>query len=109
MKKVMGLNPGYLLKSSLLYYRSTLTDSEQFWNDRFDEALDTWRESGILDDNEKPSDDVDATVNFDPTAKINVYPDETANESILQTASFVEEHLKSLCKLEWVIRSQLTL
>jgi len=39
---------------------------------------------------------VDATVNFDPTAKINVYPDETANESILQTASFVEEHLKSL-------------
>ena len=50
------------------------------------------------------SDDVDATVNFyptanfDPTAKINVYPDETANESILQTASFVEEHLKSLCK-----------
>ena len=86
------------------YNRSTLTDSEQFWNDRFDEALDTWRESGILDDNEKPSDDVDATVNFyptanfDPTAKINVYPDETANESILQTASFVEEHLKSLCK-----------
>jgi len=75
---------------------STLTDSEQFWNDRFDEALDTWRENGILDDNEKPSDDVDATVNFDPTAKINVYPDETANESILQTASFVEEHLKSL-------------
>ena len=41
---------------------------------------------------------MDATVNFDPTAKINVYPDETANESILQTASFVEEHLKSLCK-----------
>ena len=36
------------------YFRSTLTDSEQFWNDRFDEALDAWRENGILDDNEKP-------------------------------------------------------
>ena len=77
-----------------------MTDSEQFWNDRFDEALEAWREQGILNDEPaQPSDDLDATVNFNPNAKVNIYPEETANESLLQTATFVEAHLKSLCKL----------
>jgi len=76
---------------------SVLTDSEQFWNDRFDEALEAWREQGILNDEPaQPSDDLDATVNFNPNAKVNIYPEETANESLLQTATFVEAHLKSL-------------
>ena len=83
-----------------LNFRSVLTSSEQFWNDRFDEALEAWREQGVLNDEPaEPSDDLDATVNFNPNAKVNLYPDETANESLLQTATFVEAHLKSLCKL----------
>lgn len=79
-----------------------MTDSEKFWNDRFHEALEAWREKGVFDDTSQdatPStDDLDATANFDPNAKVIVYPEEVANESILQTASFVEKHLSSLSK-----------
>merc|ERR1712223_185847 len=76
---------------------SFLTDSEQFWSDQFDEALDSWREQGVLDvPSESQTYDKDATINFDPNSKVDVYPDETANESLLQAASFVEQHLKSL-------------
>ena len=76
-----------------------MTDSEQFWNDRFDEALEAWRDQGVFDDESQvPSDDPNATVNFDPHAKEIVYPNETLNDSVLQAATFVEEHIKSLCK-----------
>ena len=75
-----------------------MTESEQFWNDRFHEALESWRANGILDDKEPcpSSGDLDSTANFDPGAKINVYADETLDETMLQSATFVEEHLASL-------------
>lgn len=75
---------------------SALTDSEKFWNERFHEALENWKSQGFLDEeNEAPTDDLDATVNFDPNAKVIVYPEESSSAD-LQSATFVEEHLKSL-------------
>ncbi len=84
-----------------------MTDSEKFWNDRFKSALNAWREKGVLKDDEtnaaEANRDLDSTANFDPgagNANVSIYPEETPDNSMLQAATLVEEHLQSLslCK-----------
>ncbi len=74
-----------------------MTESEQYWTEQFRDALEALQ--GSMDETApSTNEDQDATSNFDPSAKVIVYPDETADNSMLQAATFVEDHLQSLCK-----------
>jgi len=80
---------------------NTKTDSEQFWETRFNCILDEWRESGILDEtiagNESINADLEATVLVDDKGKKTAfYPEETLNTTELQSATFIEKHIASL-------------
>lgn len=83
------------------FFSDAKTGSDKFWADQFHEALEEWRVKGVLDDDQPEStgdpQDPDSTANFNPGApKPVLYPDETQDESLLQAATFVEEHLGSL-------------
>ena len=85
---------------------NSVTDSENFWADQFHEALENWKQKGYLDaDNDEALTSsiktLDSTADFDPNivgggAKSVIYPSETADDSLLQAATLVENHLSSL-------------
>ena len=92
---------------------NSVPDSENFWAEQFHEALENWKQKGFLDDvcagvgggthtDEALTSSIetlDSTANFDPNAvtkSVMIYPSETADESFLQAATFVENHLSSL-------------
>lgn len=86
---------------------NSVSDSEKFWIEQFHEAVENWKQKGYLDDNGSPNTDealtssietLDSTANFDPNmvTKNVIYPGETTDESLLQAATLVENHLSSL-------------
>ena len=87
---------------------NSVTDSENFWAEQFHEALENWKQKGYLDDADNDEalltssiETLDSTADFDPNivgggAKSVIYPSETADDSLLQAATLVENHLSSL-------------
>ena len=81
---------------SFLFYRSAKTSSEEFWEGRFEDILNEWREKGISD-----TDNIeDITTETDDDLKKTFYPDETVSGTDMQSATFIEQHVASLtiCK-----------
>ncbi len=88
-------------------FSDEVTDSHKFWADKFKAALEKWRKDGVIkeDGDDVNVEDLDATANFDPNVKQSIYPEETPENSFLQAATHVEEHLQSLtlCKYKCLL------
>ena len=71
------------------------TESEKFWEGKFAEALSEWTEKGVFEKDYKSANST-ASSQLSNNKKIIVFPDETADGSLLQPATKVEDHLASL-------------
>ena len=87
------------IQSMFIILRNARTESEKFWEDRFNEAIEEWESQGLLDEDKVSPDD--SEVDQSAMEKSAVYPDETLNATELQAATLIEQHIASLsiCKI----------